>query len=330
MELAVVGARHEHVLLQVFLLMAAGVELGPIHEPDDASFATFEKMFPDCRRVNTLDEILESDSIDLVTGAAIASDRAPLGIEVLRSGKDYICDKPGILDRASVDAVQRAIDETGQRFDIWFHERLSSRAALRALEIAKSGAIGDIVGCTVLAPHRLRASGRPDWFWDQKQAGDIITDIGLHHLDLFLELTDDAPLQIEWAMQDNVALTDHEGFADVATVVVSGPHFLGTIHVDWHSPESLGTWGDGRLFIRGNKGYVEARREIDIAGHDGANHIIWVDPDGIHREQVEEKDMTFAAEYVADLAAGTYAAMPKDRWRRATELALDASEMSRK
>lgn len=326
---AVVGARHDHVLLQAFLLVAAGARLGPIYEPDDASFAAFEQAFPGTQRAESLDEILTSGSIELVTGAAIATERAPLGIEVLRAGKDYICDKPGVIDRDNLDAVQAAIDASGRRFTIWFHERLSSRATTRAIEIAKSGTIGQVVGATVLAPHRLRPSGRPDWFWDQRQAGDIITDLASHHLDLFLELTDDAPLRIEWATQDNVALTEYDNFADVATVAVGGPGFLGTIHVDWHSPESLGTWGDGRLFILGSQGYVEVRREIDIGGAEGANHVIWVDPDGIHREQADAFDLSFAADYLADLRDGTHRSIPHDRWKRASELALDASDMSR-
>lgn len=329
MHVGVIGARHDHVIMQVRQLLDAGATLGPIHEPDESSFAAFQSAFPDVPRVDSAEQILDDDSIQLITGAGIASERAPMGVAALRAGKDVIVDKPGVLDRANVAAVQQAMDDSGRRFTIWFHERLSSRAANRAVEIAQSGRIGDIVGCSVLAPHRLRASGRPDWFWDQSKAGDILIDLASHHLELFLELVGDRPLSIDWAQQDNVAMPERTNFSDVATVVASAPNFTGTIRVDWHSPESLGTWGDGRVFIQGTTGYVEVRRAIDIAGDPGVNHVLWVDDDGIHREQLDEAELSFAAAYLNDLGNGTDNAIPIDRWRRTSELALDASEMSR-
>ena len=39
----------------------------------------------------------------------------------------------------------------------------------------------------------------------------------------------------------------------------------GYIRLDWFTPDALPTWGDGRLFILGDKGYIELRKYTDIA-----------------------------------------------------------------
>ena len=49
------------------------------------------------------------------------------------------------------------------------------------------------------------------------------------------------------------------------------------IRVDWSTPDGLGAWGDGRLFLLGTEGYIELRKYIDIAGRPGANHLFLVD-----------------------------------------------------
>jgi hypothetical protein len=55
--------------------------------------------------------------------------------------------------------------------------------------------------------------------------------------------------------------------------MVLGDRGTGYIRVDWYSPDGLGTWGDGRLFILGTEGYIELRKYIDIAGRKGGNHL---------------------------------------------------------
>ena len=37
------------------------------------------------------------------------------------------------------------------------------------------------------------------------------------------------------------------------------------IRLDWFTQDALPTWGDGRLFILGDKGYIELRKYTDIA-----------------------------------------------------------------
>ena len=46
----------------------------------------------------------------------------------------------------------------------------------------------------------------------------------------------------------------------------------------------LRSWGDGRLFLLGTKGYIELRKYLDVASSDGSgDHIYLVNGDGGRR-----------------------------------------------
>ena len=51
----------------------------------------------------------------------------------------------------------------------------------------------------------------------------------------------------------------------------------GYIRVDWFTPDGLNTWGDGRLTVLGTDGFIEVRKNVDIAGRSGGNHLFLVD-----------------------------------------------------
>ena len=59
--------------------------------------------------------------------------------------------------------------------------------------------------------------------------------------------------------------------------MVRGDGGTGYIRVDWFTPDGLATWGDGRLTILGTDGFIEIRKNIDIAGRPGGSHLFLVD-----------------------------------------------------
>jgi hypothetical protein len=65
-------------------------------------------------------------------------------------------------------------------------------------------------------------------------------------------------------------------FEDFGDVMLHGNGGAGYIRVDWFTPSGLKTWGDGRLTVLGTDGYIEIRKNIDIAGRDGGNHLFLV------------------------------------------------------
>jgi predicted dehydrogenase len=70
-----------------------------------------------------------------------------------------------------------------------FSERIHVESAVYVDELIQGGAIGDIVHMAIFGPHRLSKASRPDWFFQKKRFGGILTDIASHQVDQFLYLT---------------------------------------------------------------------------------------------------------------------------------------------
>ena len=110
----------------------------------------------------------------------------------------------------------------------------------------------------------------------QKRFGGIITDIGSHQFDQYLFFTGSKKAGIVASQVGNVNHPQYPEFEDFGDVMVSGDGGAGYIRVDWFTPSGLKTWGDGRLTILGTDGYIEIRKNIDIAGREGGNHLFLV------------------------------------------------------
>ena len=85
-------------------------------EPDKV--AVFKKRFPDVKMVGSEEEILHDPAIQLVLSSTIPVDRAPLGVRVMKAGKDYLSDKPGILTLPQLEAVRKTIAETKRLYGL--------------------------------------------------------------------------------------------------------------------------------------------------------------------------------------------------------------------
>ncbi|HEY2360759.1 MAG TPA: twin-arginine translocation signal domain-containing protein, partial [Candidatus Angelobacter sp.] len=96
---AVIGINHYHITSQIEATKRGGGDFVALYEgggqPD--LIAQFAKLYPDVKRARSENEILEDRSIQLVLSAGIPEDRAPLGVRVMKHGKDYMSDKPGII-----------------------------------------------------------------------------------------------------------------------------------------------------------------------------------------------------------------------------------------
>ncbi len=138
----VVGLNHPHIYAQTETVRRGGGQLVSVYadEPDLAQ--AFVKRFPDVRVARSRREILEDTSLQLVVSAAIPVDRAPLGIDVMRHGKDFMSDKPGITTLTQLAEVRRVQAETKRIYSIMFNERFENAATIQASALVKAGAIG--------------------------------------------------------------------------------------------------------------------------------------------------------------------------------------------
>jgi predicted dehydrogenase len=194
----------------------------------------------------------------------------------------------------------------------------------------KEGAIGKVIQTIGLGPHRMNASTRPAWFFEKKKFGGIITDIGSHQFDQYLFFTGTTKADIVASQVGNVHHPQYPEFEDFGDVMLNGNGGAGYIRVDWFTPAGLKTWGDGRLTILGTDGYIEIRKNIDIAGREGGNHLFLVNQKETKYIDCSNVPMPYGEQLVDDIVNRTDTAMTQEHCFLATELALKAQKQAKR
>src|SRR6186713_3298407 len=327
---SVIGINHNHIYSQVDAVVRGGGELISFHAKEDELATDFSKKYPQAKRVIDEKEILEDKSIPLVLSSIIPNERAPLGLRVMQHGKDYMSDKPGITSLEQLAEVRRVQKQTKRIYSIMYSERFENKATVKAGELVKAGAIGKVIQTIGLGPHRISLSTRPPWFFDKKYFGGIIADIGSHQFDQFLYFTGSTKAGIVSSQTGNVAHSQYPQFEDFGDVIVNGNGGTGYIRVDWFTPDGLKTWGDGRLTILGTEGFIEIRKNIDIAGRDGGNHLFVVNGKDTQHFDCNNVDLPYGKQLVDDVLNRTETAMNQEHCFLATELALKAQKQAKK
>jgi len=327
---SVIGLNHGHIYGQTEAVLRGGGELVSFYakEPDLAE--AFTKRYPQANLAKSEKEILEDKSIQMVVSASIPIDRAPLGIEVMRHGKDFMVDKPGIITLKQLEEVKKAQKETKRIYSIMYSERLENRATVRAGELVKEGAIGKVIQTIGLGPHRMNIKSRPEWFFKNNMYGGIICDIGSHQFDQFLFFTGSTQASVVSSQVGNVHYPQYPQFEDFGDVMLRGNEGAGYIRVDWFTPDGLSTWGDGRLTILGTEGFMELRKNCDIGGREGGNHLFVVNQKETRYIDCKEVPLTFGEQLVNDVVNRTETAMSQAHCFLATELALQAQKQAQK
>lgn len=325
---SVIGINHGHIYGMVDSLIKGGGTLVSVYAKEPELLNNFTKRFPKVKVARSEDEIIQDNSIQLIASAAIPVERAPIGIKVMQSGKDYMVDKPGIVTFEQFKKVKKVQQETGRIYSITYSERLANPASVMAGELVKKGAIGKVVQLIGLGPHRMRPESRPDWFFYPEKAGGILCDIGSHQCDQFLFYTNSKQAEVSMAQTGNFDIPQYPDYQDFGDMSVRSDHATGYIRIDWFTPEGLGTWGDGRTFILGTDGYIEMRKYIDIAGREGGNHLFLVNQKETKYYDCSNVHMPYGEQLVSDVVHRTETAMSQDHCFLATELALTAQKMA--
>ena len=325
---AAIGINHNHIYGQVGALLGAGATLAAFHAPEDNLATDFAARYPQATRTASRAAILDDRSIAMVVSAGINDERAPLGIEVMRAGKDYMSDKPGMTSLAQLAEIRKVQAETGRIFSICYSEHFRVPCVVKAGELVHAGAIGKIVNIVGMGPHRLGRASRPAWFFQRERYGGILTDIASHQVEQFLFFTGSESAEIAAATVANRANPEKPGLQDFGEMLLRTPTATGYIRVDWFTPDGLPTWGDGRLVIVGTSGTIELRKYVDIGGENGTDHLFLVDNDGVQRIDCSQVELPYGRQLVHDMLHRTETAMPQARCFKAMELALTAQAMA--
>jgi len=329
---AVCGMSHDHIYGMVGAMQRGGGVLVSAYGQEPDKLAAFVKRYPDAKLVKNEDEILNDASIQLVLSSTIPNERAPLGVRVMKHGKDFLSDKPGITTLEQLAEVRKTISETRRIYGIMYSERLEVKAAVKAGELIQAGAIGHVIQTINIAPHQITqrngdaggGSGRPEWFWNPDLYGGILCDIGSHQVDQFLYYTGSTKAEVVASQVANVNHPDHPRFQDFGDMMLRGDRGFGYVRLDWFTPDGLGTWGDGRLFVLGTEGYIEVRKYTDVAVKKSGNNLFLVDRNEARYIDCNNLTLPFGTQFVSDVVNRTHVAQNQAQCLLAAELVIQA------
>ena len=228
------------------------------------------KRYPEAKRASSEKRDPRGPVIQLVVSAAIPDERAPLGIEVMRHGKDFMSDKPGMTTLEQLADVRKVQAETKRIYSILYSERHENRATIKRRRAGESGR--DRQGHS---DHRSRSSPH--------EPGDaarlVLREGALRRHHLRHRVAPVRPVPVLHGLDDGPRSSRHRwatcnhpqypGLEDFGDVMLRGNGGTGYIRVDWFTPDGLNTWGDGRLTILGTEGFIEIRKNVDIGGPRG-------------------------------------------------------------
>ena len=168
-------------------MMKAGMTPRAVAEPDAARLAVAAQEFPGIQTYSSVTEMLAQSDVNLVVLITPHNTHAPLALQCLKAGRHVVCEKPFAITTQECDAMIAAAKKAGVMVSA-FHNRHWDGSILKALEVVRSGAIGDLVR----VEGHMGQWGKPgDWWRSSKSiSGGVLYDWGVHVLEYTLQLVD--------------------------------------------------------------------------------------------------------------------------------------------
>eukprot|EP00752_Nemacystus_decipiens_P018891 g16947.t1 len=194
---------HGHIYGQCNGLRDAGAELKWVFDTDRSRIEKFVQTFPGVQIASSFDDILNDDEVKLVASAAVPSQRADIGAQVLQADKDYFTDKSPFTSLQQLEDTRDLVESGGGKYLVYYAERLHNDAAWRAGELIEQGAIGQVI-----------------------------------QVEQFLTYAGCADAQVNFARVANMANTDKPGLEDFGELSLTGDNGASFYsRVDWFTPE---------------------------------------------------------------------------------------------
>lgn len=329
---AVCGMSHDHIYGMTGAVQRGGGELVAAWGGEEDKRVEFARRFPAVKMVKTQNKILEDPSVQLVLTSQVPVERAGIAVRAMQHGKDVLSDKPGMTTLDQLAEIRKTIAETNRIYAIMYSELLEVKAAVYAGVLVRQGAIGKVIQTINIAPHQIVQHGgdaggampRPAWFWDPDKYGGILCDIGSHQVDQFLFYTGSRQAEVVESQVANIRHPQYPRFQDFGDMVLRGDRGFGYVRLDWFTPEGVGTWGDGRLFILGTDGYIEVRKYTNITVSHQGNNLFLVDGKQARYIDCNQMPLPFGPQFVADIVNRTHEAQDLQECLLAAELVLKA------
>ena len=322
---AAVGLDHGHIYGMSNGLTEASGLLKWVYDPDPAKVKAFCDKFPQVKAARSEDEVFGDKTVNMIAGAAITSERCALGMRAMDAGKDYFTDKAPLTTLEQLEQAKAKAKATGRKYAVYYSERLHVESAIFAGQLIEEGAIGRVLQVIGMGPHR-HGKNRPAWFYEKDKFGGILCDIGSHQIEQFLFYTGAKDATVQCARVANYNNKEHpnfEDFGDASLVADNGA--TNYFRVDWFTPDALESWGDGRLFILGTKGYIEVRKSLDVARDPDGDQVYLANNDRVCHMSVKGKvGYPYFGNLILDCLNRTETAMTQEHAFKAAELCVKA------
>lgn len=170
-------------------------------------------------------DILSNPDIDAVVICSSTDTHAEIAMAAAQAGKHIFCEKPIDLTLAKIDAVLKAVEQTGVKFQVGFNRRFDANYA-RVRQAIVSGEVGE--------PHILHIISRdpaPPPIAYVKVSGGIFLDMMIHDFDMarFLVGSEIASVFVQGAVRVDPAIGE-AGDIDTAVVMLTFANgVIGTI-----------------------------------------------------------------------------------------------------
>lgn len=107
-------------------------------------------------------------------------------------------------------------------------------------------------------------------------------------------------------------------------MVLRGNKGFGYVRLDWFTPDGLGTWGDGRLFVLGTEGYIEVRKYTNVGVSHQGNNLFITDSKQSRYIDCNNVTLPFGPQFVADIVNRTHTGQNQEQALLAAELVIKA------
>ena len=129
---------------------------------------------------------------------------------------------------------------------------------------------------------------------------------------------------------ENTTKLDKPGFQDFGEINLTGNQGHGYIRLDWFTPDALPTWGDGRLLILGDKGYIEIRKYTDLAKSETGNHLYYANNKEVKHMDCRDVKLPYFRNLINDVLNRSETACSQELTYLTMELAIKAQELAEK
>jgi len=136
------------------------------------------------RAVADFNDAVSDPKVEVVFIATLNSMLAPIALAAVKQGKHVLVEKPAAIHTKELDEIEAAAKKTGALVRVGYNHRYHP-AALKAVELFQSGALGPMMFVRGRYGHGGRIGYDKEWRADPKiSGGGELIDQGVHLIDL--------------------------------------------------------------------------------------------------------------------------------------------------